>query len=117
MTLKKKRRNNVDIAKDLIKHERELRESWEAAHEQIDENRHKEIDQRLESGNRFREQIQEERVHFLSRELYDREHAALGERVKLLEIVRGEQAGKAAAYASVIGVVVVLIQVIMHFWK
>ncbi len=49
--------------------------------------------------------------------MYDREHAALAERVKMLEIVRGEQTGRTAAYASMVAFVVIVVQVVLHFWK
>ena len=72
---------------------------------------------RLEEMNNFRAQINTERVDYLRRDMYDRENAAMSDRVKSLEIVRGEQSGKAAAYASMVGVVVVFVQVALHFWK
>jgi hypothetical protein len=67
--------------------------------------------------NNFRDQINQERQDYLRREMYDREHANLAERVKNLEIVRGEQSGRTAAYASMVGVVVVMVQIVLHFWK
>ncbi|MGB8012381.1 MAG: hypothetical protein WCF68_12240 [Terriglobales bacterium] len=75
------------------------------------------LDYRLEEMNNFRNQINQERQDYLRREMYDRDHSSLAERVKNLEIVRGEQAGKTAAYASIVGVVVVVAQVVLHFWK
>jgi hypothetical protein len=75
------------------------------------------LDYRLEEMNNFREQINLERAEYLRRDLYDREHATLAERVKLLEIVRGEQSGRAAAYASMVALVVIVAQVVLHFWK
>ncbi len=75
------------------------------------------LDYRLEEMNNFREQINQERQDYLRREMYDREHANLAERVKNLEIVRGEQSGRTAAYASMVGIVVVIVQVVLHFWK
>jgi hypothetical protein len=75
------------------------------------------LDYRLEEMNNFRSQINQERAEYLRREIYEREHTALSDRVKMLEIVRGEQAGKTAAYASMVGFVVVLVQVALHFWK
>lgn len=75
------------------------------------------LDYRLEEMNNFRSQINQERAEYLRREMYDRDHTALADRVKTLEIVRGEQAGKTAAYASMVGFVVVLVQVALHFWK
>src|ERR1017187_1448408 len=75
------------------------------------------LEYRLEEMNNFRSQINQERTDYLRREMYDRDHVVLADRVKTLEIVRGEQAGKAAAYASMIGFVVVIVQVALHFWK
>ena len=75
------------------------------------------LEYRLEEMNNFRAQINQERAEYLRREMYDRDHAALADRVKTLEIVRGEQAGKTAAYASMVGVVVVVVEVVLHFWK
>jgi hypothetical protein len=75
------------------------------------------LDYRLEEMNNFRAQINQERGDYLRRDMYDRENAALSDRVKSLEIVHGEQSGRAAAYASMVGLVVVLVQVVLHFWK
>ena len=75
------------------------------------------LDYRLEEMNNFREQINQERQDYLRREIYDRENANLAERVKNLEIVRGEQAGRTAAYASMVGAVVIFMQIALHFWK
>jgi hypothetical protein len=75
------------------------------------------LEHRLEEMNNFRTQINQERVDYIRRDLYEREHAALSERVKTLEIMRGEQSGRAAAYASMVGIAVVLVQVALHFWK
>jgi len=75
------------------------------------------LDYRLEEMNNFRAQINQERQDYLRREIYDREQANLSERVKNLEIVRGEQSGRTAAYASMVGIVLVIVQVVLHFWK
>ena len=75
------------------------------------------LDYRLEEMNNFRSQINQERTEYLRREMFDREHSSLSERVKSLEIERGEHAGKAAAYASMVGFVVVLVQIALHFLK
>jgi len=74
------------------------------------------LDYRLAEMNKFREQINQERAEYLRREIYEREHSALAERVKNLEIVRGEQAGRTAAYASVAAFVVIIVQVLLHLW-
>jgi len=75
------------------------------------------LDYRLEEMNNFRAQINQERTEYLRRDMYDRDHAVLGERVKVLEIVRGEQSGRTAAYASTVAFVVVAVQIMLHFWK
>lgn len=75
------------------------------------------LDYRLEEMNNFRAQINQERGEYLRRDMYDRENAVLSDRVKSLEIVRGEQSGRAAAYASMVALVVILAQVVLHFWK
>jgi hypothetical protein len=75
------------------------------------------LDYRLAEMNNFREQISQERAEYLRREMYDRDHSVLAERVKVLEIARGEQSGKAAAYASMVALVVIVAQVVLHFWK
>ena len=67
--------------------------------------------------NNFRAQINQERTEYLRREMYDRDHAVLADRVKILEIARGEQTGRTAAYASMVGIVLVIVQVVLHFWK
>ncbi|MGA8539276.1 MAG: hypothetical protein WB566_07230 [Terriglobales bacterium] len=75
------------------------------------------LDYRLAEMNNFREQINLERAEYLRREMYEREHSALAERVKNLEIVRGEQAGRTAAYASVVAFAMIIVQIALHFWK
>jgi hypothetical protein len=75
------------------------------------------LEYRLEEMNNFRAQINQERMAYLPRDMYEREHDSLSERVKTLEIVRGEQSGRTAAYASTVGFIVVLVQIALHFWK
>ncbi len=75
------------------------------------------LDYRLEEMNNFRAQINQERGEYLRREMYDREHSALAQRVKDLEIVRGEQSGRTTAYASMVATAVIVVQVVLHFWK
>ena len=98
------------------------------AHSRLDDLRHEngddkvakaylDLERRLEEMNAFRAQISQERTQYLPRDMYDREHNNLGERVKNLEIDRGQQSGKTAAYASMVGFVVIGIQVLLHFWK
>jgi len=113
---------------DDIKHERELREQWQVAHEQLDLQLHQssdaalnkasiDIDRRLSEMNEFREQIAAERGEFMRRDMYDREHGNLVDRVADLEISRGESQGKAAAYASIAAFVGIAAGIVMHFLK
>lgn len=80
-----------------------------------------EINRRLDEANKAREQINDERTSFLLREVYDREHPLLEDRVKTLEIARGENkgedTGKSATYATIMGIAVIVTQVVLHFWK
>jgi hypothetical protein len=75
------------------------------------------VDRRLEAHNKFREQIEKERGEYLTRDLYDREHSSLANRVKELEITKGEQMGKAAAYASIAGFLGIVAAIVGHYWK
>jgi len=75
------------------------------------------LDYRLEEMNNFRAQINQERTEYLRREMYDRDHAALADRVKILEIARGEQTGRTAAFASMVALLVIVVQVVLHFWR
>ena len=93
-------------------------------HEKLDQQRHaaedgardlasKDVNRRLQEMNEFRVQLSEERASYVPR----REHDLLAERIKELEIARGEQMGKAAAYASIAGFIGVAASLLMHFWK
>ena len=93
---------------DILRHE-----AGDAKIQQAD----KVLSHRLEEMNNFRAQINQERLEYMRRDMYDREHASLAERVKTLEIVGGQQSGKAAAYASMVGIGVVLMQIALHFLK
>ena len=94
------------------------------AHEELDKLRHsterdalklfsEDLNRRLTEMNQFREQILTERADFVPR----REHDLLAERIKNLEISRGEAQGRAAAYASIAGFIGIVASVVMHFWK
>jgi len=118
----------LEAERKMMESEFRHRDAALEAHAQMDDLRHAsgdakiqkadlDLERRLEEMNNFREQINQERGDYLRRDMYDRENAALSDRVKSLEIVRGEQSGKAAAYASMVGFVVVLVQVVLHFWK
>src|ERR1700691_3659821 len=72
-----------------------------------------EINRRLTEMNNFREQLQQERNNYVPRT----EHELLAERLKILEIARGEAMGKAAAYASIAGFIGVAAAMIGHYWR
>ncbi len=118
----------LEAERKMTEAEFRRRDALLEAHARLDDLRHeagdaklqkadKDLERRLEEMNNFRAQINTERVDYLRRDMYDRENAALSDRVKSLEIVRGEQSGKAAAYASMVGIVMVFVQVALHFWK
>ncbi len=118
----------LEAERKMTEAEFRRRDAELAAHARLDDLRHEagdakiqkadqDLERRLEEMNNFRAQINTERVDYLRRDMYERENAALSDRVKSLEIVRGEQSGKAAAYASMVGIVMVFVQVALHFWK
>jgi hypothetical protein len=105
---------------ESIQHERELREQWQEAHDRVHEAEHESLHlaleengRRFEEGNQFRSQLEKERGEYV----YRREHDVLAERIKALEIARGEQMGKSAAYASIAGFIGIIAAVIGHYWK
>lgn len=86
------------------------------------------LDVRLETMNQFRAQISEERGEFVKALVYDSERKALElkfetkfdsneKRIGMLENSQSNQAGRTAAYVSVLGVAFAVIQIILHFWK
>jgi uncharacterized protein YydD (DUF2326 family) len=102
---------------DSVQHERELREAWQVACEEKVEAAYAELNRRLGEMNEFRNQITNERGEYLRKEIYEREHNTLSDRVKDLELSRSEQLGKAAAYASIAGFIGIVAALIGHFWK
>lgn len=122
---------------DLI-HERELREQWQDAHE----DRHRaelealkvargEVDRRLDDMNDLRRQIEAERGKYLLRDLYDKEHDAMRDtfharldtvresadlRLKSLESTKSNLEGRLWAIGAMIGFVVIVINLALHYW-
>ena len=93
-------------------------------HEKLDQLRHQtenearalfatDINRRMHDLNEVRKEVLQDRAEFVPR----REHDLLGERIKSLEISRGEAAGKAAAYASIAGLLGVASSILLHFWR
>ena len=71
---------------ELIKQERELREQYQRALRLITETEKESINQRLHEMNNLRQQIEKERGSYLSRELYDREHKNLVDKVDAISL-------------------------------
>jgi DNA repair exonuclease SbcCD ATPase subunit len=75
-----------------VRHERELREEWERAHEHVHELEHEAINKaedavnlRLEGMNELRAQINTERGKYVTRETFDAVNSSTDGRLKTLE--------------------------------
>jgi hypothetical protein len=112
---------------DEVLHERELREQADKSHAlvHLQEQRARElafteINRRLDEMNNLRFQIEKERGTYLQRDMYDREHRALGDavdaRLKILENKNSNLDGRMWAVGAAIGVIVLIINVAMHYW-
>jgi predicted nucleic acid-binding protein len=64
------------------------------------------------SANEWRAALSDQRADFVTR----REIDVLERRTNVLEIARGEQMGKAAAYASIAGFIGVVAAIVGHYW-
>lgn len=111
------------------RHERELRELWEREHIE----RHVQLtaalsiargdmNRRLEGMNELRVQVENERGRYVTRDLYDREHASLrdtmDQRLKFLETNRSNLEGRLWAVGAAISLVVSVVTVLLHvLWK
>ena len=69
----------------------------------------KDVDRRLEAMNHMREQINEERSHYLSREMYDREHKSLADRVVFLEQTNANFQGRLWMLGAFVGLAVAVV--------
>jgi hypothetical protein len=105
---------------ESIQHERELREQWQDSHADVHVAEREalrlasdDISRRLAEMNQFRGQLERERGEYVPRI----EHDLLAGRIKELEIARGEQTGKSAAYASIAGFIGIVAAIIGHYWK
>ena len=110
-----------------VLHERELREQLERLHLDMHHADEKardlaatDINRRLEGMNELRAQITSERGLYLSRELFDREHAQLREsldtRLKVLETSRSNLDGRMWAIGAAITFVVSLVVVAINLF-
>ena len=113
---------------DDILHERELRELWQQTHEarhtaEIDALvlAREDVNRRLDGMNELREQINRERGQFLSRDLYDREHARLSEemdrRLKVLENRESNLQGRIFATGAIIAFLLSILALALRLWK
>ena len=110
-------------------------ERWKA-HEEVHKQGQRTMDasfaanqEKLSTMNEFREQQNKERADFVRLEVYSSEHKALEakldskneaneKRFGIIEGIQNKQAGKSAAYVSVVGILSILLQVFLHFvWK
>ena len=89
-----------------LEHERELRVTQLI-----------EVDRRLEGMNKLREQIEAERGSFISRELFDRLHDFLENRVNVLENFRSNIAGRIWMIGAGLFVLQVIIAIVMVFLR
>jgi O6-methylguanine-DNA--protein-cysteine methyltransferase len=64
------------------------------------------------SANEWRQALNDQRADFVTR----REIDVTEKRVNVLEVARGEQMGKAAAYASIAGFIGVVAAIVGHYW-
>jgi len=113
--------------RELIRHERELREAWQVSHlalhgAEVDNLRiaRDEINRRLNEMNELRSQITAERGEFLRRDMFDREHANLRDgtdsRLKVLEQAKSNLDGRVWAIGAGITILTVLLQFAMRYF-
>jgi hypothetical protein len=124
----------VDIAS-----ERELREQWQRMHEQRHEHEHearelaeKDINRRLEDMNEFRRQLASERLSYVQRDWYDREHNTLramidtrmdgirdstDTRLKALENASSNWQGRWWAVSGLVALAIAVGALVLRFFK
>ncbi len=104
-----------------VVHERELRELWQKAHEKVHALGAQDLERRLETMNKLREQVMEERGQFVPRLVYDEQYAALRDavdvRLKLLENTKSNLEGRMWMIGALIGVAVAVLQLALHYFK
>lgn len=114
-------------------HERELREQWEASHEQRHASEADALDLareglngRLREMNEFRSQISSERTNYVLRDWYEREHNTLHNeleqrhkeydaRLKVMENMSSNWQGRWWAVSSMFGLGIALGGLLTHF--
>ena len=108
---------------DSTKHERELREMWEEAHLRIHEQEASdrslarvEINRRLDEMNKLREQINQERGFYVTRDLHDKLEDSLDTRLKLLENTKSNIEGRLWMIGGIISAIVVLVDLFLRYF-
>lgn len=112
---------------NAVDHERELREAWQKSH--LDKHAdlaralveaREQIDQKLEGMNELRMQITSERGLYVTREMFDREHASLREtmdtRLKFLEGSANNLQGRLWAIGAAISFIVALTTIAINLF-
>ncbi len=113
---------------DDFNHERELREQWQKAHQHVHEMEQaaiteakRIIDVRLGDMNELRDQIDSERGRYVTRELYDEQHAVLRDqfdiRLKLLETAKSNMDGRLWMMGAGISAGVVFLNLVLYYFR
>ena len=106
--------------KDVAQEVKHLKELMELRFSNLDEAisvARERVDDRLEGMNELREQIQNERGQYLTRDSYDREHKALEIRVGALELQNSKWTGSLWMLGAALSAVVVIVNVLLKFWS
>jgi hypothetical protein len=105
-----------DYIESRLTQERELRETQVRDRNSALEAAKVEVDRRLEEMNNLRAQISSERQQFLSREVFDRAHGPLEDRVRILENFKANIDGRFLAMAGLLIFIQVALAAIALFW-
>jgi hypothetical protein len=99
-----------------IEHLREVMDVKFEAQEKALEIALQRLNERLEDMNELRKQITNERGMYLTRERFDSDHAALGQRVSSLELQASKWSGSIWMLGGVVSAIVVLINIALKVW-
>lgn len=106
-------RSEIRHVHDLLDAHKELDNVVHAAEDRARQLAAQEIDRRLDAMNAFREQLMEERGRYVLRDLHDKLEDNVDARLKTLENMRSNLEGR----VWMVGALVVLAQLVIHFWK
>jgi CHASE3 domain sensor protein len=115
-------RENVSISvvqfidRELEK-ERDLVDAKFIAAEKATELVKRETERRMEILNHAREEMQEDKARFLTKEIYDLHIHEFHKWRDTVNAQLNNQAGRTATWLIVMGIGTVLVNVIMHYWK